>query len=124
MGGCVTATPVVIIRSTLYCRAPVTSTCLVADSPSRVAVTVHSPVFSGRENLVDPTPFRVVFPSVQTTDAPAQVVTLILALWTPRAAFRTANDTFRFCPAALEKKGTVSVRAISSLLVSSWVGAW
>ena len=26
--------------------------------------------------------------------------------------------------AALEKKGTVSVRAISSLLVSSWVGGW
>ena len=103
MGAPVTARPVAIIRSTLYCRAPVTSTSLVTVTPARVAVTVHVPVLSGRENLVDPTPFRVVSPSVQVTEAPAQVVTLILALCTPRAAFKARRVTFLFWPAVLEK---------------------
>ena len=53
--------------------------------------------------LVEPTPFRVVSPSVQTTAAPAQVVTLILADWTPRASFSFFSVTLRFCPSAPEK---------------------
>ena len=90
--------------------APVTSTTALAVWPFRVAVTSQVPVFSGRENLVEPTPFRVVSPSVQTTAAPAQVVTLILADWTPRASFSFFSVTLRFCPSAPEKNGTVSVK--------------
>ena len=71
-----------------------------------------------------PTPFRVVSPSVQTTAAPAQVVTLILADWTPRASFSFFSVTLRFCPSAPEKNGTVSVRAMALLSVSTWVGCW
>ena len=124
MGAWVTATLEVITRSTLYCMAPVTSTTALAVWPFRVAVTSQVPVFSGRENLVEPTPFRVVSPSVQTTAAPAQVVTLILADWTPRASFSFFSVTLRFCPSAPEKNGTVSVRAMVLLSVSTWVGCW
>ena len=124
MGAWVTATLEVITRSTLYCMAPVTSTTALAVCPFRVAVNSQVPVFSGREHLVEPTPFRVVSPSVQTTAAPAQVVTLILADWTPRASFSFFSVTLRFCPSAPEKNGTVSVRAMAWLSVSTWVGCW
>ena len=87
MGCVVTATPLVIIRSTSYSRAPVTSTSWLALSPSSVAVTVHSPM-CGSSNSVVPVPCRVVSPSEQVTAAPAQVVTLILGLCTPMASFK------------------------------------
>ena len=87
LGWVVTAIPSVIIRSTSYSRAPLTSTSWVALCPSRVAVTVQSPTW-GSSNSVDPVPSRVVSPSEQVTAAPAQVVTLMVGLCTPMASFK------------------------------------
>ena len=105
MLGClVTATPVVIIRSTSNSRAPLTSTTWEALAPSRVAVTVQFPTL-GSSNSVDPVPSRVVAPSEQVTDAPAQVVTRMAGLCTPMASFR-AWRVARLCWLVLwSKKG-------------------
>ena len=98
--GCfVTATPLVIIRSTSYSRAPPTCTTSDTFSPSRVAVTVQRPTF-GSSNSVDPVPSRVVAPSEQVTAAPAQVVTLMAGLCTPMASFRYCRVARLCCPVA------------------------
>jgi len=94
--------------------------------------TVLDHVFSGTEFsyrikdrtiVVVPRPAHAP-PTGYTTAAPAQVVTLILADWTPRASFSFFSVTLRFCPSAPEKNGTVSVRAMALLSVSTWVGCW
>ena len=88
-----------IIRSTSYSRAPLTSTTSDTLSPSRVAVTIQFPTF-GSSNSVDPVPSRVVAPSEQVTEAPAQVVTLMAGLCTPMASFSACRVVRLFWPVA------------------------
>ena len=95
MGWVVTAIPLVIIRSTSYSRAPLTFTTSDTLSPFSWAVTVQFPTL-GSSNSVDPVPSRVVTPSEQVTEAPAQVVTLMAGLCTPMASF-SACRVVRLC---------------------------